>query len=209
MREGRVPWGKVRPDDDGDSSRSRSWWFAAMVFTILSASDAPAFGGTNVWTTNGPQGAAIGCMVLDPMIPAIVYADGLDGVFKSSDGGLTWESANDGLDPSDMAFFTMAINPQDPSTLYFASGYDGIFKSTNGGASWTQSNILIDFILTVTVDPSQPLTVYAGTESSGVWKSTDGALTWSKASRDVYEVQALAVDPSASVLLNTPWSVPA
>jgi photosystem II stability/assembly factor-like uncharacterized protein len=106
----------------------------------------------------------IGRIVVHPTDPDIVYvaASGhewtdneMRGVFKSTDGGLTWDKvfyisertgAND-----------LVMDPRDPDTLYVAMwqrirrkwsdprvepGYDegGIFKTTDGGRTWTDAS---------------------------------------------------------------------
>jgi hypothetical protein len=79
-------------------------------------------GGTN-WTLV-PNRA--GKIVFDPVNAATVYlltpnvfSNLPSGLFKSTDNGQTWISANKGLNASQAA--ALVINPQNPSTLYLAS----------------------------------------------------------------------------------------
>jgi hypothetical protein len=65
---------------------------ATLVALALSASNLPA--GVNTWTTNGPNGASVQSLAIDPVIPSFVYAGTLsDGVFKSADPGLSYSLA--------------------------------------------------------------------------------------------------------------------
>ena len=108
---------------------------------------APVQGGS--WTPLGPTGSYVRVVRIDPTNPNTVYAglvfnDGhqVGGVFKSPDGGMTWNDANNGLPPNS-GIYALTIDPTNPSTLYV--GIDnygwqggGMYKSTDGGASWTQ-----------------------------------------------------------------------
>ncbi len=73
----------------------------------------------------------------------------------------------------------LAIDPQNPSTLYVAlSG--GVFKSTNGGASWSVANsglLRSGGVDVLVIDLQNPTTLYAGM-SRGVFKSTNGGASW-------------------------------
>lgn len=90
----------------------------------------------------------ISALVIDPKNPSIIYAgtgdrDNLanDGIYKSTNGGITWKPINTGLpvDPSGRHYsiLTIAIDPTDSQTIY-AGGFGGLYKSTDSGASWNQ-----------------------------------------------------------------------
>ena len=67
----------------------------------------------------------------------------------------------------------MAIDPQDPSTVYdVANG--SVFKSTDGGASWSAANsgLTTLSVNTLAIDPQNPSKVYAGTAGGGVFAIT-------------------------------------
>src|SRR5260370_40138062 len=65
-------------------------------------------------------------------------------VFKTTDGGITWNPASSGLAPGNYAL-TLAIDPRNPSTLYAGTASapfprnagSGLLRSTDGGASWS------------------------------------------------------------------------
>ena len=89
---------------------------------------------------------AISALVIDHKNPDIIYAGtgdranlANDGIYKSTDGGKTWESINTGLlvDASGRHYsiLTIAIDPNDSQTIY-AGGYGGLYRSTAGGNSW-------------------------------------------------------------------------
>jgi photosystem II stability/assembly factor-like uncharacterized protein len=138
-----------------------------------------------------------------------VYARG--GLFKSTDGGGSWNLAGSGLPESaegvDVQVQNLAIDPQNPGTLY-AGGYYGMFKSTNGGADWSPVNSGLPpfetgpsmLVNSIVIDPRQPDTIYAaiGNLSIGkVFKTTNGGASWSDASSGLAEgawVSSLQID---------------
>ena len=86
-------------------------------------------------------------MAIDPQIPATLYAGTNEGVFKSTDGGGNWESANTGLNtgmPSlspdntvvyqATSVYSLAIDPATTATLYIGTAR-GVFKGTNSGGN--------------------------------------------------------------------------
>ncbi len=114
-----------------------------------------------------------------------IYAATNNGVFKSTDGGATWTSANSGL--GWLPVNALAIDPFNPATLYAGTYNYPVFKSTDGGQSWTRaiSGFSDTIAYTLAIDPVHPGTIYAGTATSmaypgnQVFKSTDGAQSWS------------------------------
>ena len=122
-----------------------------------------------------------------------------DGVYRSKDGGETWE--NLGLKNSNH-ISKIIIHPDDPDTVFVAaqgplwsSGGDrGLFKTTDGGATW--NNVLSagewTGVTDVVMDPRDPDRLYAATwqhhrtvaayvgggPESGIHMSEDGGETW-------------------------------
>jgi hypothetical protein len=124
------------------------------------------------------------------------------GVFKSVDGGGSWNPASTGLTSANV--YTLAIDPATPATLY-AGTNDGVFKSTNGGGIWSAINTGLTSlnVQDLAIDPATPATLYAGTTAGGVFKSVDGGERWNPANTGLtnVSVQALAIDPAAPTRL--------
>ena len=69
------------------------------LLTLLITSQAGLVSaGTNVWTSNGPEGGSIYALAIDPETPTTLYAGTWGGgVFKSTNGGGNWSAVNTGL----------------------------------------------------------------------------------------------------------------
>lgn len=124
-----------------------------------------------------------------PANPNIIYiAAAQGGVWKTTDGGITWNVLTDNL--GSIASGDIHIDPNNPEILYYGTGElnysldsqygDGIYKSTNAGVNWTkistiqQTGLYCGKILT---DPSNSNIVFAA-GSDGVFKSTNGGINW-------------------------------
>ena len=129
------------------------------------------------------------------------------GVFRSSDGGATWNQAL--FVNADAGCVDLAMDPNNPRILYagfwrvlrtpwtLESGGEGsgLWKSTDGGETWTElsSNKGLPEgtwgIVGVSVSPSDSENLYAMVEAQegGVFRSKDGGETWSRTndSRDL------------------------
>jgi len=140
---------------------------------------------------------------LDPANPETVYAcmwearqgpwenaewSGTSGgIFKSADGGKSWQPLKQGLPAEGVVQANLAIAPSDPKRIYAAVASEhnlGIYRSDDAGASWTQitrdprpaARIGGGDAPVPAVDPKNPDIVYSA--SVVTWKSTDGGKTW-------------------------------
>jgi hypothetical protein len=164
---------------------------------------------TLVWNSLGPNGGYIRVVGINFSNPQIIYAGLVEdadhplfGVYRSPDGGITWNYLNNGI-PADSGIFALTLDPSSPSTLYvgvdnYSSPGGGIYKSNDGGDSWTLLSAPAGWgYLSLAVSPINPATVYAGTDSWGLLESGDGGITWSQAIGlpGTLSVNALAIDP--------------
>jgi uncharacterized protein (TIGR03437 family) len=156
-----------------------------------------------VWVPLGPQpiiagqtfgsprqnvSGRISALALDPRFDGVtnqtVYIGGAQGgVWKSTDGGDSWAPLTE--TQSSQAVGAIAIDPQDPETLYVGLGEGsrcglcyygaGLLKSTNGGSSWRliegpispnpprQPAFRNAAFTRLVIDPQRPSTIYAAT----------------------------------------------
>src|SRR5262249_6118843 len=91
----------------------------------------------------------------------------LQGAIKSTDGGQTWASINDGLPPANRATTEqqLFVNPQTPMTIYTNSD-KGFFKSEVGGGHWLTTG-LQGTIRALAVNPADGGILYVASQSWG------------------------------------------
>ena len=136
-------------------------------------------------------------LAIDPTNENIVYAGTeTNGIFKTTDGGLTWFRLRLGLKCTQQKtgysqIFDIAIDPANPLVLYasaingpgpaspssFPSASGGVYKSTDGGLTWTQKNagLTNTYVTYVLVDGTNPNRLYAGV--GGLKNSFSGSQT--------------------------------
>lgn len=110
------------------------------------------------------------------------------GLFKSTDGGNTWQQLSNGL-PKDLSQIYIAIAPSNPERLYataaMALGKLAVYRSDDAGDSWIQittdprasGRIGGGDLAIPKVDPKNPDLVYVA--STVTMQSEDGGKTWS------------------------------
>jgi photosystem II stability/assembly factor-like uncharacterized protein len=156
-------------------------------------------------------------IVMDPRNPDILYAAAhqrrrhvftyLGGgpqstIYKSVDGGMTWEKSAQGLPTVDIGRIGLAISPVNPEMIYAiveaARGKGGVFRSTNRGGSWEKRGDYVtpgNYYTELIPDPKNADRIY----SMDVWMqvSNDGGKTWTNVGEDSKHVDnhALWIDP--------------
>lgn len=137
---------------------------------------------------------------------APIQQDGGGVLFKSPDGGITWQASNAGLG-QDTAF-VVAIDPTNPSTLYAGQGFltpTPVSKSLDAGATWTavSAGLPDDTFTSIIITPTNTQTLYAAGSSGGVFLSTDGGGTWNSANNGLSNTQTsgLVMDPQTPSIL--------
>jgi photosystem II stability/assembly factor-like uncharacterized protein len=120
------------------------------------------------------------------------------GVFKSTDGGVTWFEANDS-DTQDECINDLAVHPTNPDIVYAATAASGLFKTSDGGSSWTPlTGLSVPDVRSVAIKPDQPNVIYAGAQNGVVYRSTNEGTNWGNmdAGMDPNEaIWSLEVDP--------------
>jgi photosystem II stability/assembly factor-like uncharacterized protein len=114
------------------------------------------------------------------------YVGTTSGVFKSIDGGTTWQTLTRGLPtPADgLSRIGIGIAPANPRRIYawITAKASGLYRSDDAGESWTPTNTENriwgrgDDFANVRVDPNNPDIVYAANTST--YRSTDGGRTF-------------------------------
>ena len=214
-------WRNLGPDRGGRS---------IAVSGVVGRPDQAYFGavGGGLWkTTDGGENwrpvtdflitsASVGAVAVSETNPDLVFI-GMgetcirgnimpgDGVYRSRDGGETWEHV--GFRESH-GISKIRIHPTDPDIVYVASfgkhsapsEERGVFKSSDGGDTWRRVLFHDDQTgaIDIVIDRNDPDVIYAslweayrkeytmssGGPGSGMFKSTDGGETWTDMTRN-------------------------
>lgn len=187
--------GGIYQTDDGGASWRRVWSVpgrpdGALDHWILSLAADPTdpevawagtWSGVVLRTTDGGaswveiplQSGAVNDIAVDPLNPEVVYVAN-HGIFKSTDGGITWPRIRD------QGALTLLLDPVDPRIIYTADGLDLISKSTDAGATWTQLTRIEGNIDGLFLDPTDPSVLLAGTSLGALMRSEDAGATWQR-----------------------------
>ncbi|WP_333807944.1 T9SS type A sorting domain-containing protein [Flavobacterium sp.] len=99
------------------------------------------------------------------------------GVYKSIDGGLTWNPTGTMGASNPSRAGDIIIHPTNNQILWCATN-NGIFKTTNAGASWTQILAGVNFSQgNIRLKPGDPSVVYASSNNR-FYRSTDTGSTF-------------------------------
>ncbi|HEY1859041.1 MAG TPA: hypothetical protein VGG61_01730, partial [Gemmataceae bacterium] len=132
-----------------------------------------------------------------PGDPSTYYAaTASGGVWKSSDGGVTWKPIFD--DQPIASIGSLAVSLSDPNVIYVGSGEanprgnvapgNGIYKSTDAGKTWRHVWKQEGQVGKMLIHPTNPDIAYAAVlghvfgpnPERGVYRTTDGGKKWDK-----------------------------
>jgi photosystem II stability/assembly factor-like uncharacterized protein len=105
-------------------------------FGLALLAPAVALAGSGVWTSSGPYGGRVVAMAINPAEPATIYVSSRGGVFKSVDGGASWNRAQTGLSGSGTLEPRLLMDRERPDRLYLVDGSGRLMRSTDGAANW-------------------------------------------------------------------------
>lgn len=166
--------------------------------------------GPNDWQTisYNPGIGRINVVAEHPTNPQIIYVGSPSGgIWKSTDGGSTWENLNDDF-PS-LGVSGIAIDYTDPQTIYIATGdkdgadtYSiGVVKSTDGGQTWSNTGLshnLTQFLVCreLVMHPTDPNTLLVAT-NDGLYKTVDAGANWTlSATGNIRDIEFHPANPS-------------
>ncbi len=199
-----------------DPTERNTWYVAVGSGGVWKTENA----GTTWTPVFDDQGSySVGCVTIDPTNPHTIWVGtgenvggrhvGFgDGVYRSRDGGATWQ--NLGLKDSQHVS-KILVHPKNPDVVYVAAqgplwskgGDRGLYRTTDGGKTWTKSLGAGEWtgVTDVVMDPRDPGVLYAATwqrhrtvaaymgggPESGIHRSTDGGATWERLKKGLPE----------------------
>ncbi|PLX03332.1 MAG: glycosyl hydrolase, partial [Marinilabiliales bacterium] len=171
---------------------------------VLAATSAGIYVSVNAGITwYNKQSGNFKDMEFNPNSPNVVYASSYDyygdaGVYKSTDGGLSWTQLTNGLPLSGVGRIELAVTEANSSMVYALcantdNGFYGLYRSYNSGGSWSLAssspNILghaedgseaggqAYYDLALEVSSTNENILYSG--GVNIWKSTNAGSSWS------------------------------
>ncbi|MEH0152702.1 T9SS type A sorting domain-containing protein [Limibacter armeniacum] len=215
--------GKLRRTTDG----GQTWENIATIFEAAN----------NSWENLAPQNS----LTIDPENPENMYfcstyrtisevsggtsqplTKGEYGVYRSSDGGYTWQVSTTGM-PEKASVRRIAMHPDDPSVFYAALNQfgnndpGGLYISTDKTVTWSQVTIPseIKSVNNVFIDRNtKHIYISCGSRAGasfagGVWRSRDNGISWEKIFKApyVWQTEVSPVNPDI-IVLSVPAQVP-
>ncbi|MCC7303121.1 MAG: PKD domain-containing protein [Bacteroidia bacterium] len=148
-------------------------------------------GPVNTIPSNGGGSGRLNVVRIDPTNPNVIYVGApAGGMWKSVNGGLTWNTSTDQL--ASIGVSEVVIDYTNPAIVYIGTGDNdagdtyscGVLKSQDGGQTWSMTGLSFNTtqssrITRMLMHPVNPLILYAGT-NNGIYKTTDGGVSWYK-----------------------------
>jgi photosystem II stability/assembly factor-like uncharacterized protein len=97
---------------------------------------AAVVAGPGYWTGNGPDGGSVYDVLYHPTAPSIVYASTRGGLFRSLDGGGSWQRIERGLSGGVSWNAQLILDRESPATLWAVDIAGRLFRSSDGGDNW-------------------------------------------------------------------------
>jgi hypothetical protein len=118
----------------------------------------------------------IRALAIDPSNTAILYAGNGSGIFRSTDGGASWVSIENGTLIRNIS--SIVVDPLAPNTVRVGTFFTGIFLSTNGGSTWTTDNQGLPPPTSVNALANAPGSVVASTPTTGTYRRNLASGIW-------------------------------
>ena len=158
------------------------------------------------------------------------------GVWKTTDGGLTWKPIFDKMKDASPSIGAIAVSESDPNVIYVGTGEacirgnivggNGVFKSIDAGATWKFVGLADTHAIgRLIVDPKNPDVAFVAalghpfrdSEERGIFRTRDGGKRWEKVLYKDAKSGGIDItfDPSNANILyaalwqakRTPWSM--
>jgi photosystem II stability/assembly factor-like uncharacterized protein len=167
--------------------------------------ERPTTASSASWELIGPrQGGTVSVIAVSPRFAKdrTAFAGTLAGLYRSTDGGKTWEPSGSGLNSPFVDAIAISPKYEQDHTVLVGTRQGGLFRSADCGDSWfpvefwSQGSSVTAIALSPTFE-SDGLAL-AGTEGAGVLRSTNRGRTWNPSNFGLLDmsVLALAISPA-------------
>jgi photosystem II stability/assembly factor-like uncharacterized protein len=131
---------------------------------------------------------------LTPAVPSegatgLAFNPSGGGLFKADSAGLfhlpadaqAWEAIQTSA-ARNAGLTGVAINPDDPATLYVSGAGLGVLKSTDGGQSWSEINdgLVSEDVTTLAMHSFRYATLYVWLKDIGIFRTEDSGAHWAR-----------------------------
>jgi photosystem II stability/assembly factor-like uncharacterized protein len=175
--------------------------FASGALALAGTVGSGVFRSTDHGTSWAQSNDNIGNQSIGAIVAVggVIYASGDNNLYRSTDGGLTWDFTDGG---QYYGVFSMLVTGQ---TIY-AGGFGGLLRSTDGGASF-EGPIWIDIlpglqrITSFAVRGNDLYASTAGGPGCGVIRSRDGGTSWEFANGSIANASLAALTTAGGDIL--------
>ncbi len=185
------------------------------ILAVFLMAISPALFSNMEFRNIGPLSGRIDAVTGVPGDGRTFYAGGLGGLFKSADGGVTWQSVFNHQPVSSIG--AVAVAPSDANVVYVGTGEpnlrndvafgDGMWRSTDAGKTWQHLGLNgSGAIARIAVDEKDSNRVYVAvlgdvykaSSERGIYRTSDGGKTWQRVlyTDDRTGGSSIAIDPS-------------
>jgi photosystem II stability/assembly factor-like uncharacterized protein len=149
--------------------RRRGAWYAVAALAAALNTIQPA----------AAEPLLINHIAVAPSSPSVLYAAGRPaGILKSTDRGLTWAPAREGI--LNTSAYHVVVHPKNAEIAYVGTFGGGVYRTRDGGRSWdaVSHGLGNTNIHALALDSSRPERVIASTSTGEVFQTTDSGGRW-------------------------------